>query len=77
MSVPLNLAVTEADRFERIATDIAYLSQFLQEYDQLIRAAREVIFQRYHADASDNLGARWVRPSSARRQPALIYTAVG
>jgi hypothetical protein len=72
MIIPLNPAVNEPDRFERIATDIAYLSQFLREYDQLIRAAREVTFQRYHADTDDSLGANFPTVSKAIFQLANL-----
>jgi hypothetical protein len=48
--MPENVTVNQPERFERIATDVAYLAQFLRELRQITEAAREVLRQRYNSD---------------------------
>ena len=50
--MPENAIIREHDRFERIATDAAYLAQFLRETRQITEAAREVLWQRYNTDSN-------------------------
>lgn len=54
--MPQNVAINEPERFERIATDVAYVAQFLRELRQITAAAREVTWQRYHSDPNNRLG---------------------
>jgi hypothetical protein len=65
MQQAINPAVNDPIRFEQISTDIAYLAQFLREYGQLIQAAQEVTFQRYHADPDNTLGQHFPTLSKA------------
>jgi hypothetical protein len=54
--MPENAIVNNSATFERIATDAAYLAQFLREARQITEAAREVIWQRYNADPNKTFG---------------------
>ena len=65
MSTARNPAVNQPEKFDQISTDIAYLSQCMVEYRQLINAAQEVTFERYHADPDNILGKRFPTVSQA------------
>ena len=54
--MPENAIINQSDAFERIATDAAYLAQFLREARQITQAAREVLWQRYNADPNKTFG---------------------
>ncbi len=60
-----NPAVNQPEKFDQISADIAYLAQFLVEYRQLISAAQEVTFERYHADPDNTLGKHFPTLSQA------------
>jgi len=51
--MPGSATVNEHERFERLATDMAYLSQFMRELREITAAAREVTYQRYYSDQND------------------------
>jgi hypothetical protein len=63
--MPENAIIHQQDRFERIATDAAYLAQFLRETRQIVEAAREVLFQRYNTDPNNTFGRDFPVLSSA------------
>jgi hypothetical protein len=67
-----NAVINEPDRFERIATDVAYTAQFLQELRKIIAAAREVTWQRYHSDPDNTLGKEFPTVSLAIFQLANL-----
>lgn len=50
--MPENAIIRHRERFERIATEAAYVAQFLRESRQIVEAAREVLWQRYNTDTS-------------------------
>jgi hypothetical protein len=67
-----NAAVNQPELFERIATDVAYLAQFLRELRKITEAAREVTWQRYHADPNDTFGKEFPTVSLAIFQLANL-----
>ena len=70
--MPENAAVNQPERFERIATEIAYVAQFLRELRQIIAAAREVTWQRYHCDPENTFGKQFPTVSTAIFQLANL-----
>lgn len=70
--MPQNVIVNQPDMFERIATDVEYLSRFLSEIKTITEAAREVTWQRYHSDPDDTLGRQFPTVSLAIFQLANL-----
>jgi hypothetical protein len=70
--MPENVVVNEPEKFERIATDLAYLAQFMRELRQITVAAREVTYQRYHSDPNDTFGKHFPTVSTAIFQLANL-----
>jgi hypothetical protein len=63
--MPENAIIYQRERFERIATDVAYLSQFLLEMREITDAAREVLRQRYSTDGANTFGRDFPQVSEA------------
>lgn len=70
--MPENAVINQPERFERIATDLAYLAQFMRELRRITAAAREVTYQRYHSDTNDMLGKTFPNVSAAIFQLANL-----
>jgi hypothetical protein len=70
--MPENAALNQPERFERIATDVAYIAQFLRELRQMTTAAREVTWQRYNADPNNTFGKDFPTVSLAISQLANL-----
>jgi hypothetical protein len=67
--MPENAIASQPEIFERIATDVASLAHFLRELRKITEAAREVAWQRYHADPNDTFGKEFPTVSLAILQP--------
>lgn len=70
--MPENVVVNQPEKFERIAMEVAYLSQFMRELRLITAAAREVTYQRYHSDPNDTFGRNFPTVSAAIFQLANL-----
>lgn len=70
--MPENAVINQPEKFERIAMEIAYLSQFMRELREITAAAREVTYQRYHSDPDNTFGRSFPQVSAAIFQLANL-----
>jgi hypothetical protein len=72
LAMSMNVIVNQPETFERIATDIKYISECFTEIRRIVNAEREVTWQRYHSDRDDTFGKQFPTVSLAIFQLANL-----